>query len=821
MRNLKKILCLALVLSMVLAVISGAAYTNYTDDAELTMVNEDYLLAAQLLQDIGVVVGVKNPEDGKTYYYPDQLLTRAELARVLYVLYSGTTDSSVYDPDLFRDELATTFTDISGHWAEGYIKYGQAMGYLNGKSAEIFDPDANVKAQEMATALLIVLGYKAADLSPNYPVNVVKYGYTNNKGNLFTTGLSTAAASGGDHGMHIVGLGAAVGANEKDIEGEYQLERELTREEAFYMMYKAIAQRSMVSKRLFVGDNGTNVDGTYYYPIGIEYVNYKFNVGFDQTTETDWVAGSNDIAFTGYDKALYNENNVATSIYTGNYGKAGYVYLDKTGLVRDFGYTAEQGTAQGSDQGFGYILSATDWNAQIGREIKFTLTTWNSKKFITEYAFSYGTGEKTAVRGFTGATLDIKKTKTLKVENDALVIDGISYIPYSNTTTQVGKVNLITNNGVGVKVTLAELLTAIYDADKKSPDSIKVYYKTTSDPKVCVLYGVVEEENVFAKVTISEDQAEKGEAQLNFLDDSTLVIKNSYELADGDRVFGYFDQKTLGQATYDATAANFKNGAAKAALYDGMTFVFAKVAATTVDNVVTDVVTDANGTKTKYFIEKVDGVEFQMGKASKLADAYVGKTYDFKANETAYWALYIVDGYCYEAEKVATEASKDLYVTAVKKDVNTADNKVTYVFTLNTKANGTGDAYTFTKSDAANKLAKYDVIANGDVVRYNYDTKTNAAKDITKLIKIEATTEDEALTGYTQTWAVAQKIQAAMATADANPNAIVVYYGMPMLKDTSAPYAETEAYAIKDLSQDQYELIQPYLNGTKNMEFTK
>ena len=34
MRNLKKILCLALVLSMVLAVISGAAYTNYTDDAE-------------------------------------------------------------------------------------------------------------------------------------------------------------------------------------------------------------------------------------------------------------------------------------------------------------------------------------------------------------------------------------------------------------------------------------------------------------------------------------------------------------------------------------------------------------------------------------------------------------------------------------------------------------------------------------------------------------------------------------------------------------------------------------------------------------------
>ena len=329
MRNLKKILCLALVLSMVLAVVSGAAYTNYADDAELTMVNEEYLLAAQLLQDIGVVVGVNNPEDGKTYYYPDNLLTRAELARVLYVLYSGTTDSAVYDPDLFRDELSTTFTDISGHWAEGYIKYGQAMGYLNGKSATTFDPDANVKAQEMATALLIVLGYKAADLAPNYPINVVKYAYTNNEGNLFTTGLSTAAASGGDHGIHVVGLSAVYGATERDNEGELQLARELTREEAFYMMYKAIAQRSMVSKKLGVVDTDNkytegnyNVDGAYYVDTNVKYVNHKFNINFTQRENvTDWVAGSNDIAFTGsYKSTFYNDNNNPVSnFYVGNY----------------------------------------------------------------------------------------------------------------------------------------------------------------------------------------------------------------------------------------------------------------------------------------------------------------------------------------------------------------------------------------------------------------------------------------------------------------------------------------------------------------------
>ncbi|MBR6556808.1 MAG: hypothetical protein IKT60_05180, partial [Clostridia bacterium] len=62
MRNLKKILCLALVLCMVLAVVSGAAYKDYADADEITKANEEYLLAAELLKDIGVVVGIE--EDG-------------------------------------------------------------------------------------------------------------------------------------------------------------------------------------------------------------------------------------------------------------------------------------------------------------------------------------------------------------------------------------------------------------------------------------------------------------------------------------------------------------------------------------------------------------------------------------------------------------------------------------------------------------------------------------------------------------------------------------------------------------------------------------
>ena len=692
MRNLKKILCLALVLSMVLAVVSGAAYTNYKDDADLTMVNEEYLLAAQLLQDIGVVVGVNNPEDGKTYYYPDNLLTRAELARVLYVLYSGTTDSAVYDPDLFRDELPTTFTDISGHWAEGYIKYGQAMGYLNGKSASIFDPDANVKAQEMATALLIVLGYKAADIAPNYPINVVKYAYTNNEGNLFTTGLSTAAASGGDHGIHVVGLGAALGFDERDNEGEFQLVRELTREEAFYMLYKAITKRSMVSKNLNIAGSVANVDGTYYYNTGDLYVNYKFNAGYAQTENlTAVVAGSKDYAFTG------------------KYAKDGTVVLetaDGTSVeVKDFGYTAAVGAAGGSAQGYGFILSATDWTKQLGRKITYTATTFKGKTYITEYAFGVAVGKATAMRSFVGSDVKVVKAKKVEVADGKIKINGTAYAPY------FAKYRYIFNNATGVEMTAAEL-AAVLESEVASNDEIAL---KVIDGK---LYGVLEEENFYATVT---DVDKDGIATLKLLDGSTIKLTNKYELAKGERIFGLFNMKN-----YEAALKDFQAGTIKY-IADGLTLEFVKATATELVNVA---VATVDGV-VKYYYEDVKGTEFKLGAASDLDTDFDGNYIvgvdgaELVKNETAYWTLVEADGYCFEAIKTEKEKKIDLYVTSKSVVYNTTDNKVTYTFALNTKADGKGDSYTFTKT-TTDYNAAFDAIVKGDVVVYTCDAKTGA-----------------------------------------------------------------------------------------------
>ena len=122
---------------------AGAAFTDQADikvDAEVV----DTLTA------LGVVEGF---EDGS--FQPNGTVTRAQMAKMIYVLRTGKSDASAYNDD------QTSFTDINGHWARGYIKYCQSLGIIAGKSATVFAPNATVTAQEAAKMLLVTLGYDA------------------------------------------------------------------------------------------------------------------------------------------------------------------------------------------------------------------------------------------------------------------------------------------------------------------------------------------------------------------------------------------------------------------------------------------------------------------------------------------------------------------------------------------------------------------------------------------------------------------------------------------------------------------------------------
>ena len=142
--NLKKVLALVLAFACAFTMFAGAAFTDQAD----IKVDTDVV---DTLVSLGVVEGF---EDGS--FQPNGTVTRAQMAKMIYVLRTGKSDASAYNDD------KTSFTDIGSHWARGYIKYCQSLGIIAGKSNTKFCPNDKVTAQEAAKMLLVTLGYDPA-----------------------------------------------------------------------------------------------------------------------------------------------------------------------------------------------------------------------------------------------------------------------------------------------------------------------------------------------------------------------------------------------------------------------------------------------------------------------------------------------------------------------------------------------------------------------------------------------------------------------------------------------------------------------------------
>ncbi|MGE4548261.1 MAG: S-layer homology domain-containing protein [Intestinibacillus sp.] len=141
MKNLKKVLALVMAFALAFTMMAGAAFTDQADIEAGTAVN--------MLSALGVIKGY---EDGS--FKPDGTVTRAEMAKMIFTVMNGGKDNA----DAYAS-MSTTFTDINGHWAAGYIKFCQSNGIIAGKSATQFDPDNVVTGTEAAKMLLVVMGY--------------------------------------------------------------------------------------------------------------------------------------------------------------------------------------------------------------------------------------------------------------------------------------------------------------------------------------------------------------------------------------------------------------------------------------------------------------------------------------------------------------------------------------------------------------------------------------------------------------------------------------------------------------------------------------
>ena len=84
------------------------ASAAFTDAADIKVDSD----VVDTLVSLGVVDGFS---DGS--FQPNGTVTRAQMAKMIYVLRTGNSDASAYNDD------KTSFTDIGSHWARGYIKY--------------------------------------------------------------------------------------------------------------------------------------------------------------------------------------------------------------------------------------------------------------------------------------------------------------------------------------------------------------------------------------------------------------------------------------------------------------------------------------------------------------------------------------------------------------------------------------------------------------------------------------------------------------------------------------------------------------------------
>ena len=87
-------------------------------------------------------------------FKPDTPVTRAQMAKMMFVLRTGSDDASYYAKD-----MTDTFADTAGTWSNGYVKYCQAYGIVSGKSSTVFAPNASVTTAEAAKMLLVYSGH--------------------------------------------------------------------------------------------------------------------------------------------------------------------------------------------------------------------------------------------------------------------------------------------------------------------------------------------------------------------------------------------------------------------------------------------------------------------------------------------------------------------------------------------------------------------------------------------------------------------------------------------------------------------------------------
>ena len=158
MRNLKRVLSLALALVMVLGmmVITTSA-ADYTDAESIK-----YEEAVEVMSEIGILDG--NP-DGS--FNPKGTLTREQAAKILAFVCLGT------DADDYLTGSAAPFDDVAAtKWSAKYIAFCKNAKIINGVGDNKFNPAGTLTTVQFAKMLLVAVGIDGEYTGSGWEANV-------------------------------------------------------------------------------------------------------------------------------------------------------------------------------------------------------------------------------------------------------------------------------------------------------------------------------------------------------------------------------------------------------------------------------------------------------------------------------------------------------------------------------------------------------------------------------------------------------------------------------------------------------------------------
>ena len=480
MKNLKKVLALVLAFACAFTMFAGAAFTDQAD----IKVDADVV---DTLVSLGIVEGF---EDGS--FQPNGTVTRAQMAKMIYVLRTGNSDASAYNDE------KSSFTDINGHWARGYIKYCQSLGIIAGKSNTKFVPNEKVSAQEAAKMLLVTLGYNAQK------AGLVGTGWASKTnaladeaGLLEDVNTSFTAACPRQYAAQLI-------YNAIDAKTVVLRDGEYTDETAMGVANKTIGEKYMgLKKTVGTLSSFSKTSGKDTYEMSLTDINEN-----DSSTkyETSFTKVEKDYASLKYKtvKVLYKAKDDVYGVFATDDNTS------TTGVLADLKMDSDKKVKL---DGTKYDLASTTTVYVDGVKV-----TTNGEKTIKDWVTKYGDGGSNKF-----AKPYLKGTKV-----ELLATDGSSDYSILNVTTyEIGKVSYVGSDYINVttKGGVATQSVKRSDDDFNYPSDIKKddYVVVTKEGNYADKKGLIE------KATVVE-----GKVQSTKGDNKVQINDNWYTMASDD-----------------------------------------------------------------------------------------------------------------------------------------------------------------------------------------------------------------------------------------------------------------------------------------------